>query len=99
MEFPGGALVVFWDRSSQAAMVYSPKVDNLTLTFSVVDGFITDDQTGSKWRVDGLATGGPMAGERLQPEESAFVAFWFAWPEFYPEVEILSKRLTDSQPF
>jgi hypothetical protein len=77
-------------------MVYSPNIDNLTLTFSVVDGLITDDQAGSQWRVDGFATGGPMAGERLQPEASAFVAFWFAWPEFYPEIDIWNQRQTES---
>ncbi|MBT8397374.1 MAG: DUF3179 domain-containing protein [Gemmatimonadetes bacterium] len=49
---------------------------------------MTDDQTGSHWRVDGLATEGPLAGHRLLPKPEAFVAFWFAWPEFYPEILI-----------
>ena len=93
-EFPGGTVVVFWDRSSQAAMAFSLDMDDERLTFSVVDGRITDDQTGSLWRVDGLAMEGPLAGRQLQPRADAFVAFWFAWPEFYPEIQIWS-TLTD----
>ena len=96
VEFPGGDLVVFWDRFRQAAMAYDQVVNNLPLTFSVVDGRITDDQTGSLWRVDGLATEGPLAGQRLQPRADAFVAFWFAWPELYPEIKIWTERNDDS---
>jgi hypothetical protein len=88
VEFGGDELVVFWNRFEQAAMAYRPAVDNEGLTFSVEHGRITDDQTGSLWRVDGLATDGPLAGHRLQPMADAFVAFWFAWPEFYPEIRI-----------
>jgi hypothetical protein len=91
--FPGGAGVVFWDRESQAAMAFSPTMDAGNLTFSVVDGRITDDQTGSVWRVDGLAEEGPLTGRQLQPVAEAFVAFWFAWPEFYPEIKIWKGRI------
>ena len=52
--------------------------------------------TGSLWSVDGLATQGPLAGQRLQPRADAFVAFWFAWPEFYPEIKIWSEGNDDS---
>ena len=90
VEFPGGPVVVFWDRSSQAAMAFSPALDGSGLTFSVVDDRIMDDQTGSLWRVDGLATEGPLAGRQLQLRADAFVAFWFAWPAFYPEIQIWS---------
>jgi hypothetical protein len=90
VETPGGSLVVFWDRSSQAAMAFDPVMDNEVLTFSTAHDQITDDRTGSVWRIDGLATEGPMAGRWLQPRADAFVAFWFAWPEFYPEIKIWS---------
>jgi len=38
--------------------------------------------------VEGLAIDGPMAGQRLEAVSEAFVAFWFAWPNLYPEIEI-----------
>jgi hypothetical protein len=31
---------------------------------------------------------GPLAGQRLRPMAEPFVAYWFAWPEFYPEIRI-----------
>jgi hypothetical protein len=81
-------MVVFWDRARQAAMAYDARLDGEALTFSVVETSIVDDQTQSVWQVDGLALTGPLAGSRLDPVADAFVAFWFAWPAFYPEIEI-----------
>jgi len=91
--FPGGAGVVFWDRESQAAMAFRPTIDAEALTFSVVGGRITDDRTGSIWRVDGLAVEGPLTGRQLQPVAEAFVAYWFAWPEFYPEIRTFAASM------
>jgi hypothetical protein len=92
-EFEGGELVVFWDRARQSAMAYHPLMDGERLTFSVVNDRITDDQTGSVWTVDGWATDGDLSGRRLEPEAEAFVAFWFAWPEFYPEIRIWNEPM------
>ena len=86
----GKAHVVFWDRDRQAAMAYYPGSGDEEMTFTVVDGRILDDQTGSAWTVDGLAVEGPKAGLRLDAVPEVFVAFWFAWPSFYPDVEIWS---------
>jgi hypothetical protein len=78
-----GDKVVFWDRDAQAALPFDPVVNGEELTFqSNLDGF-TDNETGSTWRLDGLATDGPMAGERLTPLAEAYVAFWFAWADFH----------------
>jgi len=84
----GSPMVVFWDRDRQAAMAYEASVDGERLTFSTILDTIVDDQTQSVWRVDGLALTGPLAGTRLEPVADAFVAFWFAWPAFYPDIEI-----------
>jgi hypothetical protein len=54
----------------------------------MVDGKVFDDQTRTAWRVDGLAMEGPLASTQLEPIEEAFVAFWFAWPAFYPDIEV-----------
>lgn len=84
----GETIVVFWDSAKDAAMAFRPTRDAGELSFSVVDGKIVDDQTGSVWAVDGVAVEGTLAGEELEAVAEAFVAFWFAWPTFYPEVEI-----------
>ncbi len=89
---PGEPHVVFWDRDRDAAMAYRPNLDGEDLTFSVVDESIVDDQTGSTWRVDGTAISGPNAGTQLEPVAEAFIAFWFAWPTFYPDIEIWSAQ-------
>lgn len=84
----GWPAVIFWDGGSQAAMAFRPHVGDRTLTFEIVQGRIVDRETGSVWRVDGLATAGELAGERLPPVASAFVSYWFAWSNFYDEATL-----------
>lgn len=86
----GEPYVVFWDRAGQSAIAYHASLDQEQLSFSVNDGLIIDDNTGSEWRMDGRATEGTLAGRRLEAVPEAFVAFWFAWPAFYPEIQIWS---------
>jgi hypothetical protein len=57
-------------------------------TFSVEDGKIVDEATGSVWTVEGRAVDGPRAGERLPAVEEAYVAFWFAWAHFQSNTTI-----------
>lgn len=57
--------------------------------FSVENGTIVDDETGSTWTIEGRAVAGPRAGRRPSgPVEEAYVAFWFAWAAFQPETTI-----------
>ncbi len=79
----GTEKTVFWSREAQSAMAFEP-----SSTFSVENGQIVDDETGSTWTVDGRAVEGPREGERLTPVEDAYVAFWFAWAAFQPETTI-----------
>lgn len=79
-----GQYVVFWDRTVEAAAAFRPVLDGQSVTFVVEGGRIFDDATGSEWDVTGVATAGSLAGTRLEPVAEAFVAFWFAWPVFYP---------------
>ena len=71
-------------------MAYRPEASGQFLTFSASESGIVDEETGSTWRVDGFATDGPLAGSRIEAIPEAFVAFWFAWPEFYPEIRLWS---------
>lgn len=84
----GGEYVVFYDDAARGAMAYRPRAGGGALTFRYLDRAIVDDQTGSTWEVDGHAVTGPLQGQRLEPVAEAFVAFWFAWPLFYPDVRV-----------
>jgi hypothetical protein len=87
-EIRGETRVVLWDGTRDAAMAYETTLGDLELSFAARDGRIVDEQTGSTWSVGGLALEGPLQGQRLSAVPEAFVAYWFAWPEFYPEVVI-----------
>jgi len=95
-------VVVFWQPGTASALdsssiadgedvgagvAFSRTIDGQVLTFSVVDGKILDDQTGSEWDVFGQAVSGELVGTQLEP----FVSvnhFWFSWAAFKPETRI-----------
>jgi hypothetical protein len=80
----GRTAVVFWDRAAQGAMAFEAP----TASFTVTDGQIVDDETGSVWTVEGRAVDGPREGERLTPIREAYVAFWFAWAAFQSDTAV-----------
>jgi hypothetical protein len=84
----GGDYVVFWNRDQQGAMVFRPEADGRPLTFFRSGTTYFDEETRSEWRRDGLAIDGPLVGARLETIGDAFVAFWFSWPAFYPDIQI-----------
>jgi hypothetical protein len=87
-ETSAGRFVVLFDRRRGGGMAYVPVLDGEPLTFVVDRDTIVDEETGSFWNVKGEATFGPLAGRRLEPIQDAFVAFWFSWPVFYPDLEL-----------
>lgn len=89
--FEDREIVVFWDTSAQGAMAYLPEASAGPLTFRVENDRILDHQTGSQWRLDGLAVAGPLEGERLPMVQEAYVAFWFAWATFQPDTDIWTR--------
>jgi hypothetical protein len=84
----GGEVVVFWDGNAEGAMAFRPELDGEPLEFRTQAGRILDLQTGTEWRLDGLAVDGVHAGRRLAPVPEAYVAFWFAWTAFHPEAAL-----------
>lgn len=48
---------------------------------------IIEDNDGNVFDIFGFCISGPAKGSRLQPM-NGFIAYWFAWAAFYPEVEI-----------
>ena len=74
-------------RSVGSTGVFDPVADGLSLTFTVSEGVIIDEQTGSAWTILGEALTGPLTGTRLE----AIVHgnhFWFAWAAFRPDTAV-----------
>jgi len=80
--------VMLWDRAAESATAFYTDLDGGELTFEVTGEGYRDVETGSSWRLDGLAVEGELAGRRLEPVEEAYVAFWFAWADFHPETVV-----------
>jgi len=80
-------------QTSGSTMMFSRKVNGLTLTFSVEEaGTITDAETGTTWDKFGTASEGELAGVQLE----ALVhgqEFWFAISTFRPDTEVRLRKL------
>ena len=83
----GEPTAIFYEaRDGETAVALNARVGDQTLTFDAgTDGLFTDRETGTRWRIDGFAQSGPLAGERLSARSDAYVVFWFAWRHFQPE--------------
>ena len=86
----GEKLVVFGHGpSSSLAGVYHRSPDGTDLDFEYRDAVINDKQTGSTWRVDGLAVDGPLSGKRLLPLPT-MMNKWHSLACFIPGVRIIA---------
>jgi Protein of unknown function (DUF3179) len=76
-------------RDVGAAAVFEPTVKGRTLTFrpGSAPGEFRDAETGSRWSMSGIATAGPLAGERLA-QVAHDDQFWFALAAFFEDAEI-----------
>ena len=96
-------VVAFWVPGSSSALdtasvsagvdvgatgVFVPQASGRELTFTSVDGAITDTQTGSTWNIFGTAIAGELENERL--EQIVHIdTFWFAWIAFHPDSAVI----------
>ena len=85
------------------ATSWTPNADGTVWTFQIRDGVrfhdgreltlhrdhggILDDQTGSRWGLDGVAIDGPLEGARLASPPSRS-AFWFAYIGAFPDARL-----------
>jgi len=76
-------------RDVGATAVFNPNLDGQRLVFSVQDGLILDEQTGSQWNIAGQAVAGELDGAQLERLVSVD-HFWFAWAAFYPDTRVWS---------
>ena len=79
-DWEGRPAVVLFDADRSGAMAYWTGSHQ----FEVVGDEIRDVATGSTWEVSGTASGGDLEGDRLEPIEVAYVAFWASWAAFHP---------------
>jgi len=77
-------------RTIAQAAAYERTVDGKTLNFEFRDGAIFDQETGSRWGLNGRATAGELKGSKL-PDTVGGVHFAFAWLAFRPDSEIFEK--------
>ena len=101
MFFDNGTESAFTARSgnfakSGSTTLFERTVGGKELTFDLVDGVITDGETGTTWNKFGAALEGELAGTQLEPVVHA-AHFWFAWAAFKPDTEI--RATTDSLTF
>jgi len=78
-------------RKDGTTGVFSRKLNNQMLTFSLKRGNIVDDQTGSRWDISGKAIDGFLEGEQLQPMIFGDY-FAFAWLVFWPDTKIYTLK-------
>lgn len=81
----GNAIVVFWDSGAASAVMFAPSIGRQDLTFEVRNGTFVDVETGSRWSLEGRAISGPLEGERLLAVPTAYVSFWFAFTQLFPD--------------
>ena len=89
----GRDVVIYYQRSTETALVYDRVLDGRSLEFEQViddDGtaLLRDKATGSRFLpFTGRAIDGDLAGAQLERVHSV-VSFWFAWSDFYPDTRL-----------
>lgn len=83
----GEDIIIFIDSSQPYALAFHATLNGELLTFSVQNGAIVDDNTGSIWDLTGSATSGSLAGEQLDFATS-FVTEWYGWAAYHPDTSI-----------
>ena len=74
-------------EGSYGAVAFSRVLDDRELTFRSEDGAFVDEQTGSRWGVDGRCVAGELDGRSLRFVDS-HVSEWFIWAAHYPDIQI-----------
>jgi len=84
-------VVVTYRLAGNLAVAFDRRVSGQTLTFNATGSApftMVDAETGSEWNGAGEATSGPLSGQRLDQLDDAYVAFWFAWSIYYPDIDV-----------
>lgn len=93
----GTTTVAVWvspDGRSLAARSRTVNGRELTLMRDTVTRTLTDAETRSTWNDDGLCTGGPLQGTRLDFVQS-YQEFWHSWRTFHPGTDAWKEAKRD----
>lgn len=80
-------IVAFYDESLDTVRVYSRKLQERTLNFSLIEGKRVDRESESEWTEQGESISGEMKATELELVNS-FDVMWFGWVAYYPHTEI-----------
>jgi thiol-disulfide isomerase/thioredoxin len=88
-----GALpVVIVARGTLEAAGFERRLDGRVLTFHAIPeppGALTDEETGSRWSIEGEALAGPLLGKRLAPLDGYSVE-WHVWSAYNPRADVFA---------
>ncbi len=87
-ELGGQSFVGIADPELGSLRVFRREGPRGSLRFAASGDGIVDDETRSRWSLEGRATAGPLAGAKLE-QVSAFDVQWFAWFAYYPDTQVL----------
>jgi hypothetical protein len=80
-------VAVLSPQRSYAMAMYETGLDGRELRFHRDGSGFVDEQTGSRWTIEGLAVDGPLAGRRLTPFRWQCCE-WHTWVSAHPDTEI-----------
>lgn len=83
----GWNIVLVYDEKLGIVRIFRRYINELELTFKKEKGYLVDEQTGSIWDMNGLATSGLLRGKQLERPNYTQV-YWFAWSAFFPETAV-----------
>ena len=85
----GQTLTFTGDSRNQRRPELEPGEIDISRRISYEPWFLTDSQTGSRWRaISGECVSGQLKGKRLEMLNGQS-GFWFAWSRFYPTGKVL----------
>jgi thiol-disulfide isomerase/thioredoxin len=89
----GAVPVVIVARGTLEAAGFERGLDGRVLTFQAAPrppGALVDEETGSRWSIEGEAIGGPLLGKRLAPLDGYSVE-WHVWSAYNPRAEVFAE--------
>ena len=87
-EAVGGVEATIWyDRRTRSAAAFERKRGETLLTFRALPDGLREDQTRSRWNMEGICVDGASKGARLVPLDGV-MAEWYGWAAHHPASEV-----------
>jgi hypothetical protein len=83
-------VAVLFDSETAAANALCRRLEGRTLTLTVRDGAFYDEQTGTRWSLEGLGEQGPLAGKTLSRMDN-HLSQWYGWAAYFPDTSIYGR--------